>query len=340
MVFSILNPHQYKVMKNTLIITTDNDDLVSSVDDGTNTLFINDTEIPSNQWVGSGNYTTTVEGHNVTIAKIASLTGNVMIEKVSNFSYKLVSVIKMIPIYQDEEGNVYIEGNLPQIMLISDSDGKSFLKAYDAGAYGNNLLLQAGGNLLMGAGEYAQNRYNVDIAGSTGESTYVGADGAVYIETNAGTIGNRKTWFFKANGDLVTPEGGLINGVDLSKINTGDLTPSYKAGDSVSVNGIKVIGDVTNSKKALDFFIPLPKSTIERTVKLTLPASNGLSVRLGSGGYLNGAQYLDVTGSTFTITCIPRFNGVSVRIANTNEFNITNNNTAVSVSLNGTLSFS
>lgn len=99
-------------MKNTLIITTDNDDLVSSVDDGTNTLFINDTEIPSNQWVGSGNYTTTVEGHSITIAKIASLNGNVMIEKVSSFSYRLVTVSEKYPVYQDASGNVTVSGNI------------------------------------------------------------------------------------------------------------------------------------------------------------------------------------------------------------------------------------
>ena len=99
-------------MKNTLMITTDNDDLVSSVDDGTNTLFINDTEIPSTDWVGTGNYTTTVEGHSITIAKIASLTGNVMIEKVSSFSYRLVAVSEKYPVYQDAEGNVTVSGNV------------------------------------------------------------------------------------------------------------------------------------------------------------------------------------------------------------------------------------
>ena len=104
-------------MKNTLIITADNDDLISSIDDGTNTLFINDVEIPSSDWVGTGNYTTTVEGHSITIAKIASLTGNIMIQKISDFSYKLVSIIKMIPVYQDEEGNVTISGLINGIDL-------------------------------------------------------------------------------------------------------------------------------------------------------------------------------------------------------------------------------
>lgn len=99
-------------MKNEIIISTDNDDLVSSVDDGTNTLFINDTEIPSTDWVGTGNYTTTVEGHSVTIAKIASLTGNVMIERVSSFSYRLVAVNQKYPVYQDAEGNVTVSGNI------------------------------------------------------------------------------------------------------------------------------------------------------------------------------------------------------------------------------------
>lgn len=371
-------------MKNTLIITSNNDDLVSSINDGTNRLFINDVEIPSNNWVGTGNYTTTVEGHNITIAKISALTGNIMIQKVSDYSYELVNVVKLIPVYQDENGNVIVAGDLTvdggDINL--NKNNTYLYGLYSDGVLRNVLQLpNANDNVIVGYGGYndeigATNIYGnninltsknniiangvnierlVRVTNSNNEEVYVGANPTTSPPIR-GIIRSQQTdaitydWF--ARDDYIRLnriENGNASIIwtcypftsDLrTKLNELELTPTYKAGDSVSVNGIKVIGDVTNSKRALDFFIPLPKSAIGRTVTLNLPASNGLSVRLGYSGYLNGSQYLDVTGSNFTITCTPRFNGVSVRIANTNEYNITNNNTAVSVTLNGTLTFS
>lgn len=76
-------------MKNVLIISTTEEELLSNVNDGTNRLFINGSEIPSADWVGTGNYTTTVEGHAVTIKKIDDLTGNVSLARVSDYSYEM-----------------------------------------------------------------------------------------------------------------------------------------------------------------------------------------------------------------------------------------------------------
>ena len=76
-------------MKNVLIISTTEEELLSNVDDGTNRLFINGSEIPSTDWVGTGNYTATVEGHAITIKKIESLTGNISMARVGDYSYEL-----------------------------------------------------------------------------------------------------------------------------------------------------------------------------------------------------------------------------------------------------------
>jgi len=76
-------------MKNVLVISTEKEELLSNVNDGTNTLYINGSAIPSTDWTGTGNYTATVEGHAITIAKVDDTSGNITLEKVSDYNYKL-----------------------------------------------------------------------------------------------------------------------------------------------------------------------------------------------------------------------------------------------------------
>ena len=68
--------------------------LLSNVDDGSNRIVINDVEIPSSSWVGTGNYTQTISGTTITIAKVADLDGNVMLQLVSANTYRLVKYVK------------------------------------------------------------------------------------------------------------------------------------------------------------------------------------------------------------------------------------------------------
>lgn len=76
-------------MKNVLIISTTEEELLSNVNDGTNRLFINGAEIPSSSWVGTGNYTATVEGHSVTIKKIDSTDGNISLARTADYTYEM-----------------------------------------------------------------------------------------------------------------------------------------------------------------------------------------------------------------------------------------------------------
>lgn len=99
-------------MKNIILIDTDGEQLISSIDDGTNSLYINGTEVDSSNWIGTGNYVTTVGGHTITIAKVADLNGNVMIQKVSEYNYKLTSLSLLYPVYQDQNGNIIVTGDL------------------------------------------------------------------------------------------------------------------------------------------------------------------------------------------------------------------------------------
>lgn len=63
-------------MKNNLTINENGIQMLSAIDDGTNALIINGTEISSSSWVGSGNYTFTEFGTTYTIKKAESTIGN------------------------------------------------------------------------------------------------------------------------------------------------------------------------------------------------------------------------------------------------------------------------
>ena len=66
-------------MKNNLIIGQSGLELLASVDDGTNALYINGSQVASSAWVGTGDYTFTESGTTYTIHKAASLTGNLQL---------------------------------------------------------------------------------------------------------------------------------------------------------------------------------------------------------------------------------------------------------------------
>ena len=78
-------------MKNILNHSGTAQTLLASVDDGTNRLFINDVEIPSSSWVGTGTYTQVIGSTTITITKVADLSGDVMLQKIGTNTYQLVS---------------------------------------------------------------------------------------------------------------------------------------------------------------------------------------------------------------------------------------------------------
>lgn len=109
-------------MKNTLKISAVGEDLISSMDDDTNRLFINDAEIPSSSWTGTGSYTATVEGHEITILKVEDTDGNIGIKRTSEFNYQLYKHQK-----SGEETTDYEELiNKPQIEGVTLIGNKTF----------------------------------------------------------------------------------------------------------------------------------------------------------------------------------------------------------------------
>ena len=76
-------------MKNIIILDSDGEKLVAATNDGTNSLTINDTLISPNDYTGTGNYTATIAGHSITIAKVQDGSGNIQLVRISQFNYAL-----------------------------------------------------------------------------------------------------------------------------------------------------------------------------------------------------------------------------------------------------------
>lgn len=107
-------------MKNSLNISVAGEDLISTVDDSTNRLFINGSEISSASWTGSGTYSTTVNGHAMTITQVEDTTGNVAIRRTAAYTYELYKIKTGTTIDGDlsvtgsiSEGGVKLEDKYP-----------------------------------------------------------------------------------------------------------------------------------------------------------------------------------------------------------------------------------
>lgn len=105
-----------------------------------------------------------------------------------------------------------------------NANTQALIQAHDTGGSGgHDLTVRAGGNLVMGGGEYADNRMALGLRSL--EEMYIGSDGGVLIESNAGTIANRKTWELTAGGTTVLPKGGgLREQLSEGVIGTSDQT--------------------------------------------------------------------------------------------------------------------
>lgn len=107
------------------------------------------------------------------------------------------------------------------------------IQAYPLTTSGEVMLMQSGGNTVIGAGEFATNAYarkdstgtNAvgydNLATSENEDLYLGADTDVHIISNGQNIGTynnttHKEWLFAANGVLTCPDY-----VKLAKVSSG-----------------------------------------------------------------------------------------------------------------------
>lgn len=72
----------------------------------------------------------------------------------------------------------------------------SWIKVYDdhdTATNGCNMVIQAGGNMILGSGESANNCYTNLLKDSTTENMYITSDGNIYFYSNCGTWANHTT---------------------------------------------------------------------------------------------------------------------------------------------------
>ena len=115
-------------------------------------------------------------------------------------------------------GDLKIEKNQRAKLTLSSADGNhSDITAYkpSQNTYGSVLVINAGGNAVIGSGEFAQTAYDNDVEScqDDAERLLLGSDTNVYLSTNAQTIGNRKKWTFGSDGSTQLPAAlGLAYG--------------------------------------------------------------------------------------------------------------------------------
>ena len=113
-----------------------------------------------------------------------------------------------------------IKGVLPRFRFQQTTSGQEYstnvLVGYPANQAGINIVMGAGGNVIIGSGEYHTNFYSatkandaLDYWTETGENMYIGSDSYVMIQTNGQTIANRKSYIFGDNFNLAF--GSVIN---------------------------------------------------------------------------------------------------------------------------------
>ena len=169
-------------------------------------------------------------------------------------------------------GHITIEQTAPEIAFkTTGGEAISFIKIYpdsEQTSYGNVFLLSAGGNLLVGSGEFATNAYSNDIDSctNTSENVFLGADGNVYIYSNTNTIANRKKWTLSSDGTTQLPSAlGLAYGgtgattrlnalknltnenVGLSATHFLTMTSSWGKGGYTSVSDAKTVLGIADS---------------------------------------------------------------------------------------------
>ena len=110
---------------------------------------------------------------------------------------------------------ITIAGTLPYLRFSQTTSGSEYsntnagIKCYPSGSkdVGMNMVIQSGGNMIIGSGEFPTNFYNatkyaIENYADNNEKTYVGSDGGVYIVSVANTIANRNVFLFGEDFDL------------------------------------------------------------------------------------------------------------------------------------------
>ena len=210
-----------------------------------------------------------------------------------------------------ETDAIMVRGYDPMIKLrhepspTSTDVADSLIVVKGANEYGNNMLVQAGGNLILGGGEYPANRYNAGLGTqATGENTFIGADESLYIETNGQTITDRKTWTFGSDGNLITQGYISLRGNTTTTTPTANRT--YNELQLCNTDGVRYgqVGTAyfTDGRRGitLEGINNGTGSNVYNTLRLMVDGSGTRSVILDQTSWRNALGYneLTVTGTS------------------------------------------
>ena len=227
-------------MKNILNITNSGEQLISSIDDGTNQLIINDSVIPESQYIGSGTYSATISGHNITITKTTG--SNIMLIRNSEYNYSLVdvpSVTNQIVNVVYPVGSYYETSDTsfnPNVsfggLWIEEVQGQVHISAGSSYSVSGALTNHSDGGNKDAIIPY--HKHGVDITNTGSHSHYT-------------SQGNGKEWFVTSENDhavniLVNATSGASHKVDSS---TASLPYHHRV--TTGSSSLKVKGDTAYS---------------------------------------------------------------------------------------------
>lgn len=113
-------------------------------------------------------------------------------------------------------GNVITIGNGSSVAQLNSNNANrngKVIAVHDSGkSYGDIVEFGAGGNVLIGAGESAENLYKgaLDNSAAASENLYLLADGSTFVYSNANAIANRNKWTFGTDGTVTAPSGNHL----------------------------------------------------------------------------------------------------------------------------------
>ena len=104
----------------------------------------------------------------------------------------------------------------------------AFIRVYDdhdATANGSNMVIQSGGNVIIGGGESPGAYYNANLKNDTNEKLYLTADTEIHFITNGQTIANAKDTYIDTSGNFTGKAANVTGTVAIGNGGTG-LTSS------------------------------------------------------------------------------------------------------------------
>lgn len=210
--------------------------------------------------------------------------------------------------------DVLIEGvTYSELGFKTTSGGSvSYIRAYadsSQSVYGNNVIFNAKGNLVLGGGESAQALYdnNIDWVASNKENVYISADGEVYIYTNCNTISDRSIVSITARASIVAKSYVTFGETDTvtSNVYSSMLSWADSNGNSLGyMEGYKTASDVIYNRIVARRHINGSSSYTSAQLGVGVDASgNAVALVAGTGladSFRNTIGAVHKTGDTMT----------------------------------------